>query len=59
MESAGNRSGWTKPVFSCVFSFVMTVPASASDPVPAVVVMATIGRGLLETDFPFPVPEGM
>ena len=45
-----------KPIFSCVSSFVMTVHGSASVPVPAVVVMQTMGRGLQGMESPLPEP---
>ena len=45
-----------KPIFSCVSSFVMTVHGSASVPVPAVVVMQTMGRGLQGMGSPLPEP---
>ena len=43
-------------IFSLVASLVTTVQASTSVPVPAVVGMATMGRGLFFIFWPPPVP---
>ena len=43
-------------IFSLVSSLVMMVQASSSVPVPAVVGMATMGRGLFFIRWPPPVP---
>jgi hypothetical protein len=57
MANTGNSAGSLMPTFSCVSSFVTTAPGSVSEPVPAVVVIATMGSGLFSIVFHFPVPD--
>lgn len=45
IDNVGNNDMCKSPVFSLVSILVITATASVSDPVPAVVVIATIGNG--------------
>ena len=55
--STGKSASSNSAVFSRVSALVMTPPASVSEPVPAVVVTATIGSGLFAIGLPLPVPK--
>ena len=56
MASTGVSVGSPKPIFSFVSRLEMTPQQLISEPVPAVVVIVTMGRPLLAKGFPLPVP---
>ncbi len=56
MDSVGKVNWLPQPIFSLVSVLVMTVQGSASVPVPAVVVMATMGRAPFFGVCPPPLP---
>ena len=58
-DRTGKVLSYPNPIFSLESSLVITVHGSASVPVPAVVVIATTGRGSQITDMPFPEPPSM